>query len=102
MGKIYKVRITQTGDFSHLSSTIAILKIKQSCRCICFYFKGSLLSFWLVPERIRGISMHFLTLFNGAGCFMGAFFVQTSHAGTQGKNMPISGVPEQFSNTVDY
>ncbi|XP_064012076.1 solute carrier family 15 member 5 [Pogoniulus pusillus] len=48
----------------------------------------SLLSFWLVPERIRGISMHFLTLFNGAGCFMGAFLVQTAHAGTQGDWFP--------------
>uniref|UniRef100_A0A8C3NJ84 Solute carrier family 15 member 5 n=1 Tax=Geospiza parvula TaxID=87175 RepID=A0A8C3NJ84_GEOPR len=37
----------------------------------------SLLSFWLVPERMRGISMHFLALFNGAGCFMGALIVQT-------------------------
>ncbi|NWV39583.1 S15A5 protein, partial [Grantiella picta] len=46
----------------------------------------SLLSFWLVPERMRGISMHFLALFNGAGCFLGAFFVQTAHAGTQGKS----------------
>ncbi|NXU03621.1 S15A5 protein, partial [Buphagus erythrorhynchus] len=44
----------------------------------------SLLSFWLVPERMRGISMHFLALFNGAGCFMGALFVQTAHAGSQG------------------
>ncbi|NXJ08686.1 S15A5 protein, partial [Odontophorus gujanensis] len=48
----------------------------------------SLLSFWLVPERIRGISMHFLTLFNGAGCFMGAFFVHTAHTGTQGNWFP--------------
>ncbi|XP_015723300.1 solute carrier family 15 member 5 [Coturnix japonica] len=48
----------------------------------------ALLSFWFVPERIRGISMHFLTLFNGAGCFMGAFFVQTTHAGTQGNWFP--------------
>ncbi|NWV23596.1 S15A5 protein, partial [Origma solitaria] len=48
----------------------------------------SLLSFWLVPERMRGISMHFLALFNGAGCFMGAFFVQTAHAGTQGSWFP--------------
>ncbi|NXX50759.1 S15A5 protein, partial [Tricholaema leucomelas] len=48
----------------------------------------SLLSFCLVPERIRGISMHFLTLFNGAGCFMGAFLVQTAHAGTQGDWFP--------------
>ncbi|NXF92174.1 S15A5 protein, partial [Eubucco bourcierii] len=44
----------------------------------------SLLSFWLVPARTRGISMHFLSLFNGAGCFMGAFLVQTAHAGSQG------------------
>lgn len=41
--------------------------------------------------------MHFLTLFNGAGCFMGAFFVHTAHAGTQGKNMLMTSVPEQFS-----
>lgn len=46
--------------------------------------------------------MHFLTLFNGAGCFMGAFFVQTAHTGTQGKNMPMTGVPEQFANPIDY
>lgn len=45
--------------------------------------------------------MHFLTLFNGAGCFMGAFFVQIAHAGTQGKNMLMTSVPEQFSNTID-
>ncbi|NWX59221.1 S15A5 protein, partial [Promerops cafer] len=50
----------------------------------------SLLSFWLVPERMRGISMHFLALFNGAGCFMGALFVQTAHAGTQGNWFPHS------------
>ncbi|NWW72879.1 S15A5 protein, partial [Climacteris rufus] len=48
----------------------------------------SLLSFRLVPERMRGISMHFLALFNGAGCFMGAFFVQTAHAGSQGNWFP--------------
>ncbi|NXE89624.1 S15A5 protein, partial [Menura novaehollandiae] len=48
----------------------------------------SLLSFRLVPERMRGISMHFLALFNGAGCFLGAFFVQTAHAGTQGNWFP--------------
>ncbi|XP_010212613.1 PREDICTED: solute carrier family 15 member 5 [Tinamus guttatus] len=48
----------------------------------------SLLSFRLVPERIRGISMHFLTLFNGAGCFIGAFIVQTVHTGTQGTWFP--------------
>ncbi|XP_056367626.1 solute carrier family 15 member 5 [Oenanthe melanoleuca] len=48
----------------------------------------SLLSFWLVPERMRGISMHFLALFNGAGCFMGALFVQAAHTSTQGTWFP--------------
>ncbi|NXD10551.1 S15A5 protein, partial [Nothocercus nigrocapillus] len=48
----------------------------------------SLLSFRLVPERIRGISLHFLTLFNGAGCFIGAFIVQTVHSGTRGNWFP--------------
>ncbi|NXC98335.1 S15A5 protein, partial [Certhia familiaris] len=45
-------------------------------------------SFWLVPERMRGISMHFLALFNGAGCFVGALFVQTAYTGTQGNWFP--------------
>ncbi|XP_030070677.1 solute carrier family 15 member 5 [Microcaecilia unicolor] len=36
----------------------------------------SVITFRFVPGRIRGISMHFLTLFNGAGCFMGVFIVQ--------------------------
>lgn len=45
--------------------------------------------------------MHFLTLFNGAGCFMGAFLVQTAHTGTQGKNVLMSAVPEQFAGIID-
>nr|XP_033807650.1 solute carrier family 15 member 5 [Geotrypetes seraphini] len=39
----------------------------------------SVITFRFVPSRIRGISMHFLTIFNGAGCFMGAFIVQAVH-----------------------
>ncbi|KAJ1165069.1 hypothetical protein NDU88_005499 [Pleurodeles waltl] len=42
-------------------------------------------TFRRVPGRIRGISMHFLTLFNGAGCFFGAFIIQTSYAASKGK-----------------
>uniref|UniRef100_A0A452HQ58 Solute carrier family 15 member 5 n=1 Tax=Gopherus agassizii TaxID=38772 RepID=A0A452HQ58_9SAUR len=38
--------------------------------------------------RIRGIAMHFLTVFNGAGCFMGAFIVQTTYIGSQGNWFP--------------
>ncbi|XP_044872890.1 solute carrier family 15 member 5 isoform X6 [Mauremys mutica] len=48
----------------------------------------SLLTFRLVPGRIRGIAMHFLTVFNGAGCFMGAFIVQTTYIGSQGNWFP--------------
>ncbi|XP_040019149.2 solute carrier family 15 member 5 isoform X1 [Gasterosteus aculeatus] len=37
---------------------------------------GSLISFQLTPCHIRGISLHFLTLSYGGGCFLGAFIVQ--------------------------
>ncbi|XP_074488280.1 solute carrier family 15 member 5 [Sebastes fasciatus] len=36
----------------------------------------SLISFQLTPSHIRGISLHFLTLSYGGGCFLGAFVVQ--------------------------
>uniref|UniRef100_H3APC4 Solute carrier family 15 member 5 n=2 Tax=Latimeria chalumnae TaxID=7897 RepID=H3APC4_LATCH len=36
----------------------------------------SLITFKFAPSSIRGISMHFLTLFYGAGCFVGAFIIQ--------------------------
>lgn len=36
---------------------------------------GSLISFQLTPSHIRGISLHFLTLSYGGGCFLGAFIV---------------------------
>ncbi|XP_067415067.1 solute carrier family 15 member 5 isoform X2 [Emydura macquarii macquarii] len=49
----------------------------------------SLLTFRLVPGRIRGIAMHFLTVFNGAGCFMGAFIVQMTYIGSQGLRSSI-------------
>ncbi|XP_069086157.1 solute carrier family 15 member 5 [Pleurodeles waltl] len=45
-------------------------------------------TFRRVPGRIRGISMHFLTLFNGAGCFFGAFIIQTSYAASKGSWFP--------------
>ncbi|KAM8891777.1 solute carrier family 15 member 5 isoform 2-T5 [Spinachia spinachia] len=37
---------------------------------------GSLISFQLTPSHIRGISLHFLTLSYGGGCFLGAFLIQ--------------------------
>ncbi|KAM8891779.1 solute carrier family 15 member 5 isoform 4-T7 [Spinachia spinachia] len=36
----------------------------------------SLISFQLTPSHIRGISLHFLTLSYGGGCFLGAFLIQ--------------------------
>ncbi|XP_071756369.2 solute carrier family 15 member 5 [Centroberyx gerrardi] len=36
----------------------------------------SLISFQLTPSHIRGISLHFLTLSYGGGCFLGAFVTQ--------------------------
>uniref|UniRef100_A0A3Q2V4M7 Solute carrier family 15 member 5 n=1 Tax=Haplochromis burtoni TaxID=8153 RepID=A0A3Q2V4M7_HAPBU len=37
---------------------------------------GSLISFQLTPNHIRGIALHFLTLSYGGGCFLGAFIIQ--------------------------
>uniref|UniRef100_A0A8C8ST20 Solute carrier family 15 member 5 n=1 Tax=Pelusios castaneus TaxID=367368 RepID=A0A8C8ST20_9SAUR len=50
----------------------------------------SLLTCRLVPSRIQGIAMHFLTVFNGAGCFVGAFIVQITYIGSQGNWFPNS------------
>uniref|UniRef100_A0A8C2WQX5 Solute carrier family 15 member 5 n=1 Tax=Cyclopterus lumpus TaxID=8103 RepID=A0A8C2WQX5_CYCLU len=36
----------------------------------------SLISFQLTPSHIKGISLHFLTLSYGGGCFLGAFLIQ--------------------------
>lgn len=40
---------------------------------------GSLISFQLIPNHIRGISLHFLTLSYGGGCFLGAFLIQLAY-----------------------
>ncbi|XP_030621199.1 solute carrier family 15 member 5 [Chanos chanos] len=36
----------------------------------------SLISFCLTPSNLRGIALHFLTLFYGGGCFFGALLIQ--------------------------
>uniref|UniRef100_A0A4W5RCQ7 Solute carrier family 15 member 5 n=1 Tax=Hucho hucho TaxID=62062 RepID=A0A4W5RCQ7_9TELE len=36
----------------------------------------SVISFHLTPSHIRGISLHFLTLSYGGGCFLGALIIQ--------------------------
>lgn len=46
---------------------------------------GSLISFQLIPNHIRGISLHFLTLSYGGGCFLGAFLIQLAYFLSGGK-----------------
>ncbi|KAM4747520.1 solute carrier family 15 member 5 [Rhinophrynus dorsalis] len=42
-----------------------------------------------VPSRIRGIAMHFLTLFHAAGCFVGALLVETVFLASHGDWYPV-------------
>lgn len=46
---------------------------------------GSLISFQLTPSHISGISLHFLTLSYGGGCFLGAFLIQLVYFFSGGK-----------------
>ncbi|XP_053283597.1 solute carrier family 15 member 5 [Pleuronectes platessa] len=48
----------------------------------------SLISFQLTPSHIRGISLHFLTLSYGGGCFLGAFIVQLAYLLSGGNFYP--------------
>ncbi|XP_023811910.1 solute carrier family 15 member 5 isoform X3 [Oryzias latipes] len=50
----------------------------------------SLISFQLTPSHIRGISLHFLTLSYGGGCFLGALILQLVHAVSGGDFYPNS------------
>lgn len=47
---------------------------------------GSLISFQLTPSHIRGISLHFLTLSYGGGCFLGALVILLAYFLSGGKN----------------
>lgn len=48
----------------------------QMCETFKISSLGSLISFQLTPSHIRGISLHFLALSYGGGCFLGALVVQ--------------------------
>ncbi|KAM9376094.1 solute carrier family 15 member 5 [Pholidichthys leucotaenia] len=50
----------------------------------------SLISFQLTPSHIRGISLHFLTLSYGGGCFLGAFITQIAYFLSGGNLFPNS------------
>uniref|UniRef100_A0A8C5GHB6 Solute carrier family 15 member 5 n=1 Tax=Gouania willdenowi TaxID=441366 RepID=A0A8C5GHB6_GOUWI len=58
-----------------------------------------LISFQLTPSHIRGISLHFLTLSYGGGCFLGAFIIQVFYmcsGGTFYPNLLHEGNLERF------
>ncbi|XP_044535008.1 solute carrier family 15 member 5 [Gracilinanus agilis] len=42
----------------------------------------------LIPRRVRGISMNFLALFNGFGCFVGALMVKVAYTTSEGNWFP--------------
>lgn len=46
---------------------------------------GSVISFHMTPSHIRSISLHFLTLSYGGGCFLGALIIQLVYLLSGGK-----------------
>ncbi|XP_066524920.1 solute carrier family 15 member 5 [Hoplias malabaricus] len=63
----------------------------------------SLISFCLTPNNLRGISLHFLTLFYGGGCFLGALLIQIFYFVSDGKFYPSTlsnGNMERFFFTL--
>uniref|UniRef100_F7FGF9 Solute carrier family 15 member 5 n=2 Tax=Monodelphis domestica TaxID=13616 RepID=F7FGF9_MONDO len=48
----------------------------------------STISHKLVPRRVQGISMNFLALFNGFGCFVGALMVKVAYTTSEGNWFP--------------
>uniref|UniRef100_H3CSE5 Solute carrier family 15 member 5 n=1 Tax=Tetraodon nigroviridis TaxID=99883 RepID=H3CSE5_TETNG len=48
----------------------------------------SLISFQMTPTHLRGISLHFLTLSYGGGCFLGAFIIQLLYLLSAGNFYP--------------
>lgn len=59
--------------------TDLLMLMSRSC------LAGSLISFQLTPTHLRGISLHFLTLSYGGGCFLGAFIIQLLYLLSAGK-----------------
>ncbi|XP_016117616.1 solute carrier family 15 member 5-like [Sinocyclocheilus grahami] len=63
----------------------------------------SLISFCLTPSNLRGVSLHFLTLSYGGGCFLGAFLVHFLYFVSGGNFYPnnlSSGNMERFFFTL--
>uniref|UniRef100_A0A673N8H2 Solute carrier family 15 member 5-like n=1 Tax=Sinocyclocheilus rhinocerous TaxID=307959 RepID=A0A673N8H2_9TELE len=63
----------------------------------------SLISFCLTPSNLRGVSLHFLTLSYGGGCFLGAFLIHFLYFVSGGNFYPnnlSSGNMERFFFTL--
>ncbi|CAM4734828.1 unnamed protein product [Leuciscus chuanchicus] len=63
----------------------------------------SLISFCLTPSNLRGVSLHFLTLSYGGGCFLGAFLIHFLYFVSGGNFYPNnlgSGNMERFFFTL--
>ncbi|KTF95480.1 hypothetical protein cypCar_00023924 [Cyprinus carpio] len=63
----------------------------------------SLISFCLTPSNLRGVSLHFLTLSYGGGCFLGAFLIHILYFVSGGNFYPnnlSSGNMERFFFTL--
>lgn len=67
-----------------------LYSIHCHCNTSAFYFlflySGSVIAFCLTPINLRGISLHFLTLFYGGGCFLGALLIQFFYFVSGGKD----------------
>ncbi|XP_016329856.1 solute carrier family 15 member 5-like [Sinocyclocheilus anshuiensis] len=62
-----------------------------------------LISFCLTPSNLRGVSLHFLTLSYGGGCFLGAFLIHILYFVSGGNFYPnnlSSGNMERFFFTL--
>uniref|UniRef100_A0A8C5QVS0 Uncharacterized protein n=1 Tax=Leptobrachium leishanense TaxID=445787 RepID=A0A8C5QVS0_9ANUR len=90
-------KVLQVSSMSafHLAPQYALLGLAEalvipSCSVITFRF---------APSQIRGISMNFLTLFNAAGCFIGAIMVEVAFLASEGDWYPgllVFGHLERF------
>ncbi|RXN19071.1 solute carrier family 15 member 5 [Labeo rohita] len=63
----------------------------------------SLISFCLTPSNLRGVSLHFLTLSYGGGCFLGAFLIHFLYFVSGGNFYPnnlSNGNMERFFFTL--
>lgn len=77
-------------SLSHKTQTCIFLQsvlwvLNRSGDDVTSCLAGSLISFQLTPTHLRGISLHFLTLSYGGGCFLGAFIIQLLYLVSGGK-----------------